>query len=549
MLTPSDDLERTALHPESCLPGYELLSSIGSGGFGVVFKARQLALDRVVAIKLLRFDKPMTPELDGRFESEARILGLLHHPNIVQIHDYGHHNGRVFLAMELLEGEDLGQRLADGRPLSEHAAWALAGQIAAALGHAAEHGVIHRDIKPANLFLTVPPTGIGWPRDVPFVKVMDFGLARINRAFGADDVRLTQTNATPGTPLYMAPEQHRNAATLDHRADIYALGATVFHVLSGRPPFPGPTPWDLVAQKIEHKISFDAHLAPESVALLSAMLAPDPKARIGNYEELIARIEQLPAMRAHEPVSSTHRDRPPASTSRTVRSRFPGTRWRWLAVASVLTAAGVGANWWITRQPAIRAQAALAEYDSSGTHESLFESRSIASWVPPSAGGTWHTQRDDENLRVLEGTGYARRYFSPVEDYRIALGLDLHQAPAAEVHFAIPSNAPEKGQRLVLRVTKSDGAIFGTRDGDKGAFRPVGVAVPFPPASWFETRRPYLEVRFERAGGRWTAWFHGTEVGQAIDDGIAKSPEFRLVAEGGKTIRVDSAILTPLKRR
>ncbi len=549
MPTPNSNLDQTALNPNDWIPGYELLASIGSGGFGVVYRARQLVLDRIVAVKLIRFDKAVTPELAARFGAEAITLAKLHHPNIVQIYDYGQHGGRFFLTMEYLEGEDLAQRLTGNQILNESAGWAIARQTAAALAHAAISGVIHRDIKPANLFLVPPPTGIGWPRNVPCVKVMDFGLALTKRAADEDEVRLTHTNATPGTPLYMAPEQCRKTSDLDHRADIYALGATVFHALMGYPPFPGPTTWDLMLQKLDHRLQFGPNLSPESVDLLTAMMAPEPKNRIGNYDELIARIERLPIMQGLDLGRGAGTNQAGQPARRVRAGHLIRQRWRWLTAASVLGVAGAGLGLWGERRPDARAEAASVQFHSVGPQFALFEGKnnSMSAWLPPASGGSWSTEEDDEHLTVLAGSGFTRRAFIAAEDYRITIGLDIHRAAAAEIHFAIPVSASEKERRFVLRVTRENGAVFGTRNGDKGTFHPEASPLPFP-SSWLdEDRRPYLEVKVERAGGRWSVWFHGREVGQANDDGQPKLPEFRVGTEGGK-VRVAEAYFRKLKK-
>ena len=178
----------------------------------------------------------------------------------------------------------------------------------------------------------------------------------------------------------------------------------------------------------------------------------------------------------------------------------------------------------------------------SGGLNSLLDSTSLDEWKPPAAGGRWHFDQDDDRATVLAGTGFTRRAFIAPEDYRITFGLDLHDADAAEVHFGLRAG----GQRYVLRVTK-DGAVFGAKDGDKTAFRPLGSLVPFPSKKSFGDRRPYLEVQAERAGGWWTARFNGADAGRIADDGSPKLPEVRLYAEGGSA-RVDSVILEPLER-
>jgi serine/threonine protein kinase len=545
MSTPSSQLDQTASNVCEWIPGYELLSSIGAGGCGVVYKARQLALDRLVAIKLIRFDHAESQNLSIRFEKEAVTLGKLHHPNIVQIYDYGRQGGRVFLAMELLEGEDLAQRLEEKKILDERTGWAIAHQIASALAHAALHGVIHRDIKPANLFLVPPPRGIGWPRNLPCVKVMDFGLAFTKSGMDVDEIRLTRTNATPGTPLYMAPEQSRKSADLDHRADIYALGATIFHAISGRPPFPGPTLWDLVLQKLDHNLRFESHLSPDSVELLKAMMEPEPENRIATYDELIERIEGLSVMRELvNGISGTeHVIARPSYLRRS--SRILRKRWHWITVASLLSLAGAGLALRGESHPDLRYELASEKYLPYGDRISLF-GRSMSTWFPIS--GRWTTEEDNDQAIVLAGSGFIRKEFQPEADFQITIGLDLYQAKASEIHFAIPRSAPEKESRLVLRVSREQGALFGTREGDKGAFIPIdSPSILFLPTNWSEDSRPYFEVKIERAGRQWIALYNGSEVGRVNDDSRPKLPELRIGTEGGKA-RIDTVEFSKLKK-
>src|SRR5262249_28528733 len=147
----------------------------------------------------------------------------------------GRHEGRLYFAMELVEGEDVEQRVEQRGPLDEATAWGLARQAASGLAHAAGFGIVHRDVKPANLLLVEPPAGFPLPHGLPLVKIADFGLAFLAEE-AETRTRLTATNATVGSPHYMPPEQ-LEGASVDVRADIYALGATVYHMLAGQPPF------------------------------------------------------------------------------------------------------------------------------------------------------------------------------------------------------------------------------------------------------------------------------------------------------------------------
>jgi serine/threonine protein kinase len=205
---------------------YAIVSEIGRGAMGVVYKATDSVLERTVAIKTVNMN--LTAEeakgYEARFYQEARSAGSLNHPNIVTIYDVGRVNDVVYMAMEFIEGVELRSLFAEGRPLPVTQAISIAAQVAEGLGYAHDHGVVHRDIKPANIM--VVPNGP--------VKITDFGIARMR----ASSQELTQTGMMLGSPKYMSPEQVIGKRA-DHRSDIFSLGVILYEMLCGATPFNG----------------------------------------------------------------------------------------------------------------------------------------------------------------------------------------------------------------------------------------------------------------------------------------------------------------------
>jgi WD40 repeat protein/predicted Ser/Thr protein kinase len=221
------------------LPGYEVLGELGRGGMGVVYRARQMGLNRVVALKVILAGEHAGPGEVDRFRREAEAAARLQHPHIVQIHDIAEHQGRPFFSMEYLPGGSLDKKLA-GTPLPARQAAELVEALARAVQAAHERGVVHRDLKPANVLLTEDGTP----------KVADFGLAKRLDGSGAQ----TQTGAVMGTPSYMAPEQAAGRARdLGPATDVYALGAILYEALTGRPPFKAATPVETIQQVLSEE--------------------------------------------------------------------------------------------------------------------------------------------------------------------------------------------------------------------------------------------------------------------------------------------------------
>jgi len=260
--------------------GFELLGRLGTGGMATVYKARQVSLNRIVALKILPPELARDEKYLARFRREALLAARLSHPNIVHVYDVGHADGQQYIVMEFVNGQSLAKVLGDG-PLDEPRALEIARDVAAALGHAHAQGIVHRDIKPSNIL-------IGADGDV---KLADLGIARVMEV---QSDSLTQTGVILGTPEYMAPEQFESPRNADARSDIYSLGATLFHMLTGEPPFLGETPYAIMDKHLRADVPDPRQLNPrlsEAVsALLRKMMAKVPEERFQSADEVVAVI-------------------------------------------------------------------------------------------------------------------------------------------------------------------------------------------------------------------------------------------------------------------
>ena len=264
------------------LGDFRLLKKLGEGGMGTVYKARQVSMDRDVALKVLPKNLAKDKDFVERFYREARSSAKLDHPNIVRGIAVGEEKGFHYFAMEFVDGDTCEKLLAEQGKLKVGDAVKIAIDIAQALDHAHTKGMVHRDIKPDNILITRDGT----------VKLADLGLAKETD----ENSSLTQTGSGFGTPYYMPPEQARNAKYVDNRSDIYALGATLYHLLTGKLPFEGETAIEILTAKEEGQHAparrSNAEIPELLDLVIDKMMARDSKDRYQTAAELIAALEK-----------------------------------------------------------------------------------------------------------------------------------------------------------------------------------------------------------------------------------------------------------------
>lgn len=295
-----DGMSAGEIAPGSLVSGkYRIESLLGEGGMGRVFSARQLDLNRLVALKVLRPELAEDPIALKRFQREALLLASLMSEHVVRVYELGQlTTGEPYIALELLQGEDLGEILRRGVcPIDLVSSWAIGACEALAEAHAL--GIVHRDVKPENLFLARARTADGSGQRL---KVLDFGLAKL-AASRAGFTAMTADGLILGSPRYMAPEQILGARDVDARADVWSLGATVYHLLAGTPPFANRALDKLLASILEGPVAPLHTQRPDAGAELAAIvhrcLAKDPAARFSSAIELKAALERARDPSAH----------------------------------------------------------------------------------------------------------------------------------------------------------------------------------------------------------------------------------------------------------
>ena len=343
---------------------YEIVALLGAGGMGEVYKARDMRLERIVAIKVLSSALVGDAEFRDRFEREARTISQLTHPHICVLHDIGHHEGTDFLVMEFLDGESLAARIEKG-PLKIDESVRIAIQIARALHAAHRAGIVHRDLKPGNVMLSKAGAG---STSAPQAKLLDFGLAKhgplLAHSTGAGQTSpnltapptmtspLTMRGSIVGTLHYMAPEQ-LEGADADARSDMFAFGAVLYEMLSGKKAFSGKSQVSVMAAILDHDPPSVASLVPSALdRLIRKCLAKDPEARWQNAGDVASELEWIAETPTPPPADDSAAGRRSAEAL-ALQQRISARRLRaWIAAAIALPIIAAGIVWALMSAPA-----------------------------------------------------------------------------------------------------------------------------------------------------------------------------------------------------
>lgn len=266
------------------IPGYQMLSKLGAGAMATVYKARQLSLDRIVAIKVLPQKHSNDPNFIQRFYDEGKAAAKLNHANIVGAYDVGQSGEYHYFVMEYVDGRTVYDDIASKGAYKEAAALNITTKVAEALSHAHEQGFIHRDVKPKNIMIANDGT----------VKLADMGLAR---AVTDREAAEAEAGKAYGTPYYISPEQIRGEIEIDFRADIYALGATAYHMVTGRVPFEGANPSAVMRKHLSEDLEPPDHINESLTSgfseIIEICMAKSPKKRYGTTEDLLHDLQAV----------------------------------------------------------------------------------------------------------------------------------------------------------------------------------------------------------------------------------------------------------------
>ena len=400
--------EESQIKVGDVIAGFEILSKIAEGGMGTVYKARQVSLDRIVAIKILPPHLAKDDEFVRHFQEESRVAAKLKHPHLIEVYDAGKTDGTHYFAMEYVEGETVGDKMRRDGPFVEHLAVGICLNVAQALQYAWEKSkLIHGDIKPENLLIE---------RETKKIRIGDLGLGKSLLGRSEEDIASDQRRGM-GTPAYVCPEQARGDKHLDFRADMYALGATMYHMLTGKLPFDGMTPAETLAGHLHGTLpdprKLHAAISENTVIVLERMMARDPDMRYPSWAALAHDLEQIhnarpPSVPPLAPDKSTLHREVQAATAVVKKKTSPVL----IAVELIVILAGIAAFYWYVQM-------------RPKQHPVTPPTTSVAN-APPHAAGTGSS--------VAAPTSMSPREFLPskLEGLRLWLSADKDVAHDAE---------------------------------------------------------------------------------------------------------------------
>lgn len=513
------DLLKPLAESTSFLPGYEFLEVLGVGATGAVYRARHEKLNRMVALKLLKPSVMQNDSATARSRIEARIGASLQHPNVVVVHDYGVHQQRIFLAQEFIQGESVDQLIEREGPVNSNVALKIVEQVVQALSHAAESSVVHRDIKPANLLLTEKDATLQ-SDEIPVVKVSDFGLA-FQKLEGENETRLTVDGSTLGTPSYAAPEQLIDS-NVDLRADIYSLGATLLHMVSGQQPFAKANAFQAIADKMAGKETWreiEGLELPAGVRqLIMDMTHHAVEDRIQNYQELDRRVQALlsdkEGMECLEaaPIAKVASTEKPRSKKTVLVALFATV----LVVAAILLAT--------TSQKPI-----AARYVRTGPIIPLYRGEELPAPNAHPQRGQIVTALDSDSTRVIQGGPLSTTMVFRIpknivesETFRFQIEINIFPEARAAVCFAMKPEAKDYKFHSVILNNKTGTFGFGSfRSGGMLGENAMLITQTWSPR--IELRAPkeapaYQLVTIDRQKNGWFASVNGKMIGSCFGD-------------------------------
>ena len=432
--------------------------------------------------------------------------------------------------------------------MSEYATWHIVLQVIAGLMYAKQSNIVHRDIKPQNLFLLNCPPGFNLPPGIPFLKIADFGLAAsIDRS---NDTQLTPDGKVLGTPLYMAPEQASDSQ-VDHRADIYAIGATAYHMLSGNPMYQGESLMNLLIKKqtlAPSQLDLKQHnVSAASAKLIADMMQIDPMARPSDYAVIANRIKTILATQIapgenqdainNATVETIELDALPASEAETLMSgdglepstSTPSRRSKWLWLIPIAGLILVSLGLLFFRPTTLSVSVTPMEYTTQAVP--LYQPPGVAGWT--SAGGSFNPELDGEKADVLELSGTARRQLPTYTYFAFRCGVNLLESDDVIFRFF------DERENLALEAAVTAKLIVVTA----GSVEQQSYAVKKDPWRDVTPDEPrYLEVMVATEPSRWEVWFDGESIAEIPppDVGTIKTLEI----ESDEAVHLESVLFS-----